>query len=182
MAIWIFIGIIVLLILYVVSSYNGLVKLKNKVKTNWSQIDVVLKRRADLIPNLVETVKGYAQHEQDTLEEVIQARNTYVQANAPEEQMKASGELTQALNKLLMLSEAYPDLKANTNFVQLQNDLKETEDKIAFARQFYNDSVYAYQNKREMFPSNIIAGMFHFEEFPFFETDEQSKEVPKVEF
>lgn len=182
MAMWIVIGVVVVLVLYVISIYNSLTRLKNKVKTNWSQIDVVLKRRADLIPNLVETVKGYAKHEQETLDNVIKARNTYVNASIPEEQMKASGELTQALSKLMMLSEAYPDLKANTNFVQMQNDLKETEDKITFARQFYNDSVYAYQNKLEMFPSNIIASLFHFEEFKFFETDEQSREVPKVEF
>ena len=182
MAMWIVIGVVVVLVLYVISIFNSLTRLKNKVKTNWSQIDVVLKRRADLIPNLVETVKGYAKHEKETLDNVIKARNTYVNASMPGDQMKASGELTQALSKLMMLSEAYPDLKANTNFVQMQNDLKETEDKITFARQFYNDSVYTYQNKLEMFPSNIIANLFHFEEFKFFETDEQSKEVPKVEF
>ena len=182
MGLYIIIAIVVILVIYVVSAYNGLTKLRNKVKTNWSQIDVVLKRRADLIPNLVETVKGYASHEKETLDAVVKARNTYTSASLPEDQMKASGELTQALNKLFMLSEAYPDLKANTNFIQLQNELKETEDKISFARQFYNDSVYAYQNKREMFPSNIIASMFNFKEYPFFEVDEKDKEVPHVQF
>ena len=147
--IWIIVGIIVVLVLYVGMTYNSLTGLRNKVKTNWAQIDVVLKRRADLIPNLVETVKGYAKHEQETLDHVIKARNTYVSASLPEDQMKAAGELTQALNKLMMLSEAYPDLKANTNFIQLQNELRDTEDKITYARQFYNDSVYAYQNKIE---------------------------------
>lgn len=178
----ILIVVVVLLVLYVVMTYNTLTRLRNKVKTNWSQIDVVLKRRADLIPNLVETVKGYAKHEQETLDKVIKARNTYVSASLPEDQMKAAGELTQALNKLIALSEAYPDLKANTNFIELQNELKETENKITFARQFYNDSVYGYQNKIEMFPSNIIANIFGFKSFAFFEADAGDKEVPKVEF
>lgn len=182
MAIWIIVGVIVVIVLYVMMTYNALTRLKNKVKTNWAQIDVVLKRRADLIPNLVETVKGYAKHEKETLDAVIQARNTYASASLPEEQMKASGELTQALNKLMMLSEAYPDLKANTNFIQLQNELTETEEKIRFARQFYNDSVYTYQNKLEMFPSNIIANLFGFKPFAFFEANEQDKEVPHVSF
>lgn len=182
MALWIVLGIVILIVIYVVMTYNSLTRLKNKVKTNWAQIDVVLKRRADLIPNLVETVKGYAKHEKETLDDVIKARNTYVSASLPEDQMKASGELTQALNKLMMLSEAYPDLKANTNFIQLQNELTETEEKIRFARQFYNDSVYSYLNKLEMFPSNIIANMFGFKPFAFFEADEQDKETPKVAF
>lgn len=180
--IWVILGVIVVIVLWVGMTYNALTRLKNKVKTNWAQIDVVLKRRADLIPNLVETVKGYAKHEKETLDDVIKARNTYVSASLPEDQMQASGELTQALSKLMMLSEAYPDLKANTNFIQLQNELRETEDKITFARQFYNDSVYAYQNKIEMFPSNLIAGMFGFKEFPFFEVDEADKKVPEVKF
>ena len=183
MKIWLIVMIVVvLIILYIGMTYNALTRLRNKVKTNWSQIDVVLKRRADLIPNLVETVKGYAKHEKETLDAVIKARNTYVSASLPEDQMKASGELTQALSKLMMLSEAYPDLKANTNFIQLQNDLKETEDKITFARQFYNDSVYTYQNKIEMFPSNLIAGMFGFKDFAFFEVDEADKKAPEVKF
>lgn len=167
---------------YVYTAYNSLTRLRNKVKAQWAQIDVVLKRRADLIPNLVETVKGYASHERETLDDVIKARNTYVSATDIDAQMKSSGDLTQALNKLLMLGEAYPDLKANTNFIQLQNELTETEDKISFARQFYNDSVYVYQNKIEMFPSNIIANIFKFKPMSFFETDETDKEVPEVKF
>lgn len=183
MTVWIIVGVIIFIIIaYIGVTYNALTGLRNKVKTNWAQIDVVLKRRADLIPNLVETVKGYAKHEKETLDAVIKARNTYVSASLPEDQMKASGELTQALNKLMMLSEAYPDLKANTNFVQLQNELKTTEDKITFARQFYNDSVYAYQNKIEMFPSVIIANMFGFKAFAFFEVSEEDKKVPEVKF
>lgn len=179
----IIIVVVVLLILgWIVSSYNGLVSLRNKVRDQWSQIDVLLKRRSDLIPNLVETVKGYAKHEEGTLEAVINARNKVVAAPSKEAEMEANGELTQALNKLFALSEAYPDLKANTNFLDLQNNLKDTEDKISYARQFYNDAVLKYQNKREMFPTNIIAGMFHFEAEKFFEATEAEKETPKVQF
>ena len=178
------IAIIILVVLgfYVMGAYNDLVKERNKVRTNWSQIDVVLKRRNDLIPNLVETVKGYAKHEKETLDAVIKARNTYVSATVPEEQMKAAGEITQALSKIMALSEAYPDLKANTNFTELQKELTETEDKITFARQFYNDSVYGYQNKIEMFPTNVIAGLFGFKPFAFFEANESEREAPKVQF
>ena len=140
--IWIIIAVIVvLLILYVMGTYNTLVKLRNRVKDQWAQIEVLLKRRADLIPNLVETVKGYASHEKSTLEGVIEARNKAISATTPQEEMQASGELTQALSRLLALTEAYPDLKANTNFTDLQNNLKDTEDKISFGRQFYNDTV-----------------------------------------
>ena len=174
--------IVVLLLLYVVSAYNGLVNLRNKVKDGWAQIDVLLKRRNDLIPNLVETVKGYATHEKTTLDAVITARNKAVNASSPEEEMKAAGEVTQALGRLFALSEAYPDLKANTNFMDLQNNLKETEDKISYARQFYNDNVLEYKNKLEMFPSNIIASMFGFKPEAFFEATEEEKEVPKVQF
>ena len=174
--------IIVILMAYVIGTYNGLVNLRNKVKDGWAQIDVLLKRRNDLIPNLVETVKGYAKHEQGTLEAVISARNKAVNANGQEEEMQAAGELTKALGKLFALAEAYPDLKANTNFLDLQNNLKETEDKISYARQFYNDNVLEYKNKIEMFPSNIIASMFGFKPEPFFEATEEEKEVPKVEF
>lgn len=174
--------IVLLIVIFVFTTYNSLTRLKNKVKAQWAQVDVVLKRRADLIPNLVETVKGYATHEKETLDAVIKARNTYTTASSVEDQMQSSGELTQALSKLLMLGEAYPDLKANTNFVQLQNELKDTEDKISFARQFYNDTVYMYQNKIEMFPSNLIASMFGFKPMAFFETEEVDKEVPEVKF
>lgn len=177
------IGVVVLLfILFIIGAYNSLVTLRNRVSDQWSQIDVQLKRRADLVPNLVETVKGYASHERETLDEVISARNKFQSANTPEAEMQASGDLTKALSRLMVLSEAYPDLKANQNFLQLQGDLNGIEEKIAYARQFYNDSALTYKNKVEMFPSNIIAGMFHFESKPFFEIDEASKEAPKVSF
>lgn len=173
---------VVLIIIYCIVAYNALTRLKNRVKTNWAQIDVVLKRRADLIPNLVETVKGYASHEKDTLEAAIQARNTYVSANTPQDQLAASGELNQALSRLLMLGEAYPDLKANTNFLELQTELRNTEDKITYARQFYNDSVNKYTNQIEVFPSVIIAKMFSFGTFNYFEVQDTDKTVPKVTF
>jgi len=174
--------LVFLLIIFVIGTYNSLIKLRNLVSDQWAQIDVQLKRRFDLIPNLVETVKGYASHEKETLEAVINARNKFKSANTPEEEMEASGDLTRALSRLMVLSEAYPDLKANQNFLQLQNDLKEVEDKIAYSRQFYNDSVLTYKNKLEVFPSNIIAGIFNFQPKKFFEAEEASREAPKVSF
>lgn len=175
-------GVVLLLIIYFVITYNGLVRLRNMVKDQWSQIDVHLKRRADLIPNLVETVKGYAKHESETLENVIKARNKAINAGNMEDEMKANGELTSALNKLFALAESYPDLKANSNFIDLQNNLKETEDKISYARQFYNDAVLKYKNKLEVFPSNIVAKMFGFKPEAFFEVLDTEREVPKVKF
>ena len=175
-------AVVLLLIIFVISSYNKLVKQKVNVEEAFATMDVYLKKRFDLIPNLVETVKGYAKHEKETLEGAIRARNSYVTAATPEEQLKNAGELERSLSRLMMLQESYPDLKANTNFMSLQNDLKDTEDKISYARQFYNDDVKQYVNKLEMFPSNIIASMFHFEKMNFFEVDEASKEVPKVQF
>ena len=174
--------VIVLILLFVVTNYNGLVKLRNKVRDQFSQIDVQLKKRSDLIPNLVETVKGYSKHESETLEKVIQARNTYLSAGTPDEKMKSSGELSQAISKLFALAESYPDLKANTNFLDLQNQLKEIEDKISYARQFYNDSVLMYNNKIEMFPSNLIAGMFNFTKESFFEASDKERENVEVKF
>ena len=174
--------IVVLLGIYVAAFYNGLVTLKNRVKDQWSQIDVQLKRRADLIPNLVETVKGYATHEKETLDQVMEARNNFSNSKTVEEEIKNSGELTQALGRLIAVAENYPDLKANTNFLQMQNDLRDTEDKIAIARQFYNDTVLTYNNKVETFPSNIIAGMFHFKVEVFFEASEAEKVTPQVKF
>lgn len=174
--------VIVVIVAYFISTYNGLINLRNQVKDQWSQIDVLLKRRADLIPNLVETVKGYAKHEKDTFESVINARNKVLSSESTKEEMKANGELTQALGRLFALSEAYPELKANTNFTDLQANLKETEDKIQYSRQFYNDSVLKYKNKLEMFPSNIVASLFGFKEEAFFEANEKEKEVPKVQF
>ena len=183
MGIIIAIVVVVLLILaYFVSTYNTLVRLRNKVKDQWAQIDVVLKNRYDLIPNLVETVKGYAKHEKDTLEAVISARNSAVSASTPEDEMKADGEVTKALSKLFALAESYPELKANENFMDLQNNLKEIEEKIRFARQFYNDSAMGFNNLVQMFPSNIIANMFGFKKFEYFKAEEKEKEVPKVEF
>ena len=152
---------------WVVMVYNGLVVLKNRVKNAWSQIDVQLKRRCDLIPNLIETVKGYAAHESATLENVVKARQQAINVG---DNVKNRAE------------ENYPDLKANQNFMQLQEELTSTENKISFARQFYNDAVMAYNNKKEMFPSSIIAGIFNFEHRDFFEIAEAEKAVPKVSF
>lgn len=174
--------VVVLLIGFVVGNYNSLVTLRNKVKDEWAQIDVLLKRRFDLIPNLVETVKGYAKHESETLEKVIQARNQFATAKTPEEEMEANNQVTGALRQLFALAESYPDLKANDNFKDLQANLKETEDKIAYARQFYNDSVMIYQNKRQMFPSNIVASLFGFKEEKFFEVVGEERENVKVQF
>lgn len=177
--------IIVLLIIGVVVMYNGLVRLRNQMNNAWSQIDVQLKRRHDLIPNLIETVKGYAAHERQTLEEVVNARNLAQGAvgKGVGAQSKAEGELSGALSRLLAVAEAYPDLKANQNFLSLQEELTSTENKIAFSRQFYNDSVLTLNNKVQMFPSNIIAGMFSFSEGEFFEIEvPKEREVPKVSF
>lgn len=184
MPIWLIvvIVIVVLLILWFVVTYNSLIGLRNRVQDQWSQIDVQLKRRADLIPNLVETVKGYAKHETDTLKKVVQARNTYLAATTPEDQMKADGELNSVISKLFALSESYPDLKANTNFANLQSELTTTEDKISYARQFYNDDVLKYNDKIEMFPSNIIAKMFGFKTGTFFNVNESERENVQVKF
>ena len=182
MTLIIIIGVIVLLILWFVVTYNKLIGLRNKKDDQWSQIEVQLKRRADLIPNLVETVKGYAKHEKSTFEEVIKARNTYLEAKTPEAEIKASAGVSNALSKLFALAENYPELKANQNFLSLQNDLKDTEDKISYARQFYNDSVLTYNNKVEMVPSNIVAGLTGFKKGTFFEVEEKDKEAPKVSF
>ncbi len=184
MPIWliIVIAIVVILIIWFVATYNSLINLRNRVKDQWSQIDVQLKRRADLIPNLVETVKGYAKHEKTTLDEVINARNSFNSASSKEEEIKASGELTGMLNRLFALAESYPDLKANQNFMSLQNDLRDTEDKISTMRQFYNDTVLTYNNKVETIPSNIVAKLANFKVESFFEMNEQEKEVPKVSF
>ena len=174
--------VVVLIILWAISVYNQLIALRNRVKDQWAQIDVQLKRRFDLIPNLVETVKGYTKHESETLEAVIKARNTYVSATLPEDQMKADGELTQAISKLFALTESYPELKANTNFQALQQELTETESKIAAARQFYNDTVMVYNNKVSMVPSNIIASLFKFNKEAFFEANETERQNVQVKF
>ena len=172
----------ILIVFWAISVYNKLIALRNRVKDQWAQIDVQLKRRFDLIPNLVETVKGYTKHESETLEAVIKARNTYVSATLPEDQMKADGELTKAISKLFALTESYPELKANTNFQALQQELTETERKIASARQFYNDTVMVYNNKVDMVPSNIIASLFRFEKEAFFEANETERQNVQVKF
>jgi len=175
-------AIIIILAGYVISVYNKLVNGRNKVDNQWSQIDIELKRRNDLIPNLVETVKGYAKHEEGTLTGVIEARNKAVSATTVNEKIEANNQLTGALNKLFALSESYPELKANTNFLSLQDDLKDTEDKITYARQFYNDAAMTFNNLTEMFPSNIVASIFGFKKYDFFKIDEKEKETPKVKF
>ena len=184
MPVWLIVVIVVLvlLVLYVVSVYNSLVSLRNKVNDQYSQIDVELKRRFDLVPNLIETVKGYTKHEKTTLEDIVKARNTYANAGNMQDQLKADGELTQAISKLFALTESYPDLKANENFINLQNELSEIEQKIVYARQFYNDSVLKLNNKIEMFPSNIVAGMFNFSKKEFFEASKEERENVKVKF
>ena len=159
--------IILAIVLYLISGYNGLVKARNRVKNSYSQIDVQLKRRNDLIPNLVETVKGYAGHEKDVFENVTS---------------EANNALTGALTSLFAIAENYPELKADQNFKELQSELTETEDKISYSRQFYNDAVLMYNNKCEQFPSNIIAGMFNFKEADFFEIASGEREAPKVQF
>jgi LemA protein len=162
--------------------YNRLVRLRNRIDNAWSQIDVQLQRRHDLIPNLIETVKGYAAHERETLERVVEARNQAVQAQGPAAQGQAENVLSGALRQLFALSEAYPDLKANQNFLNLQEELTSTEDRVAYARQFYNDSVLKYNNRIQSIPSNVIAGMFNFGEREYFEGEEGTREVPRVQF
>lgn len=162
--------------------YNRLVNLRNRVQNSFSQIDVQLKRRNDLIPNLVETVKGYASHEKEVLEDVTKARTSVMNASGVKETSEADNQLTGALKTLFAVAENYPDLKANSNFQQLQSELSDTEDKIAYSRQFYNDTVLMYNNVCQQFPSNILAKLFGFKPSEFFEADEASREVPEVEF
>lgn len=183
MAGFIFLGIVVLAVVFFVGAYNSLVGLRNRVKNAWSQIDVQLKRRHDLIPNLVETAKGYMTHERETLSAVTEARSRAMGAGTVAEKGAAETQLSQALSRFLVSVEAYPDLKANTNFLALQEELTSTENKIAFARQSYTDAVNFYNNKIEMFPSNVVAGMFNFRPETFFEIEEPAqREAPKVSF
>jgi LemA protein len=175
--------VVVLLIVYVIAAYNGLIRRRNQIENAWSQIDVQLKRRLDLVPNLVETVKGYAAHERETLDAVIKARNAAIAApGTPHAQAEADNALTGALRQVFALSEAYPDLKANQNFLALQEELTATEGRVAYARQFYNDSVLDYNNKLQQFPTNMIAGQLKFERREYFEADEAARTVPTVEF
>jgi LemA protein len=182
---WIFIILLILVVLvviYLVAAYNGLIRRRNQIENAWSQIDVQLKRRHDLIPNLVETVKGYAAHEKETLDAVIRARNAAVAAPTPGAQAAAENQLTGTLRQLFALGEAYPDLKANQNFLALQEELTATEGRVAYARQFYNDSVLGYNNKLQQFPTMFFARMLKFERREYFEVDEAARTAPTVEF
>ncbi len=179
----IIVGGLALLVLFVIAMYNALVRLRNQVDNAWSQIDVQLKRRHDLIPNLIETAKGYMKHERGTFEAITQARSQAMGAKTVAESSKAESLLGEALSKFMLVVENYPDLKANQNFLALQEELTGTENRIAFARQSYNDQVLFYNNKIQMFPSNIIAGMFAFSKRDFFEIEVAAeREVPKVSF
>jgi LemA protein len=181
-ALIIVIVVVVLLALFAVMTYNGLVKLRTRVEGAWAQIDVQLKRRYDLIPNLVETVKGYASHERETLEAVIAARNTAVKADGPAQAAGAENVLTGALRQLFAVSEAYPDLKANQNFLALQEELTGTEGRIAYSRQYYNDAVQGYNTKIQVFPPALFARMFGFTAKEYFETEGETRENVKVQF
>ncbi|NUP89622.1 MAG: LemA family protein [Candidatus Sumerlaeia bacterium] len=176
-------GIVLLVVIWLIVTYNGLVALKNRVENAWSQIDVQLKRRYDLIPNLIETVKGYLKHERETLENVIRARQVAMDAKGVKEQAAAENMLTSTLRSLFAVSEAYPDLKADQNMARLQEELSATENKIAFARQFYNDETQRLNTSIESFPANIVAGMFRFEKREFFEIEAAGeRQAPKVSF
>ncbi|MBV9952526.1 MAG: LemA family protein [Acidimicrobiia bacterium] len=181
-ALIIIVVLIVLLVVILIAMYNGLVKLRNKVENAWAQIDVQLKRRYDLIPNLVETVKGYAAHERETLEAVIAARNSAMTAGTPQEQAQAENVLSGTLKSLFALSEAYPDLKANQNFLNLQEELTSSEDRIAYARQFYNDTVNRYNTKIQTFPSVVLAGAFNFKQREYFEAEGEATGPVHVQF
>ncbi|PID60787.1 MAG: hypothetical protein CR986_03460 [Ignavibacteriae bacterium] len=179
----VFVIVVVVIALYATQIYNSLVRLRNQVKNAWSQIDVQLKRRHDLIPNLIETVKGYMTHERETLENITKARSAAVGASSVKDKSQAETELSSALGKFNLVVENYPELKANENFLTLQEELTATENKISFARQSYNDQVLQYNNKIEMFPSNILAGMFNFNKEEFFEIEVAAeRELPKVKF
>lgn len=175
-------AVAVLAVFVVVAIYNGLVTLRNRCENAWSQIDVQLRRRNDLIPNLVETVKGYAAHEKTTFQKITEARAQMAGAKTVKETSDANNMLTGALKSLFAVVENYPELKANQNFLKLQEELTTTENKISYARQFYNDSVMKYDTKRQVFPSNIIASLFNFIDRDYFEVEESAKEVPKVDF
>ena len=180
---WILLGIVAIVVIGAIAIYNGLVRSKQQTTNAWAQIDVQLKRRYDLIPNLVETVKGYMKFEQETLQKVIDARSSAMNARGVADKAQAENALTQALGGFFAVAEAYPDLKASANMAQLQEELRSTENKIAYARQFYNDSVMEYNTKLQQFPSNIFAGMFNFKPAELFEiTEPQEREPVKVSF
>jgi LemA protein len=175
-------AIVLIVVLFFWLGYNSLVKNRNRVDNAWSQIDVQLKRRHDLIPNLVETVKGYAAHERGTFEAVTNARANAINAQGPEQTAAAENQLTGALKSLFAVAEAYPDLKANQNFLNLQEELTSAEDRIAYARQFFNDSVLSYNTQIQKFPTVLLAGMFHFEKREFFDAAPEDTETPQVQF
>jgi LemA protein len=176
-------GFLIVLVLLAIGIYNSLVRLRNQVDNAWSQIDVQLKRRHDLIPNLVETAKGYMTHERETFEKITEARSKAMGAHNVSDASRAEGQLTEALSKFMLVVENYPELKANQNFLSLQETLTSTENKIAFSRQGYNDQVLFYNNKIQMFPSNIVAGMFSFTKRDYFEIqNEAERSVPQVKF
>lgn len=179
---WIILIIVVLLVIFVISTYNGLVKAKMNVENSWSQIDVQLQRRFDLIPNFVETVKGYMAHEQETFEKIAKLRTSWANATTVSDKAEIDSEISSALKTIMAVSENYPELKANTNFLQLSEELRNTENKISFSRQFYNDSVTMYNTKLQVFPSNIIAGMFNFTPRDLFKTDDTARQNVKVDF
>lgn len=176
------VGILVLFLLFVWMTYNSLIVLRERIKEALSSIDIQLKRRVDLIPNLIETVKGYAKHEKDVFENVTKARSAMMKADGPQEKGKASDMLTGALKSLFAVAEAYPNLQASDNFKELQEELSDTENKISYSRQFYNSNVLAYNTKIKMFPSSLIASQFGFKEVEFFETEESEKKPVKVTF
>ena len=182
MLLWVILGVVLLVVLYGIVQYNALIRLRNRIESAWSQIDVQLQRRYDLIPNLVETVKGYAGHEKAVFENVTEARANAMNPHGPAEQAQAENMVTSALKSLFAVAEAYPDLKANQNFAGLQEELSGTEGKIAYARQFYNDSVQSYNTKIQTFPTNLIAGPFGFKEREYFEADEAGRGPVQVQF
>jgi LemA protein len=182
MLLGIVLGLVVLVLLFGILQFNGLVRLRNRIESAWSQIDVQLQRRYDLIPNLVETVKGYASHEKAVFENVTEARSRAMSAQGPADQAQAENVVTSALKSLFAVAEAYPDLKANQNFAGLQEELSGTEGKIAYARQFYNDTVQSYNTKVQTFPSNLVAGSFGFKEREYFEADDTSRGPVQVRF
>ena len=179
----IIIGVVIfLLLVFIIKTYNSLIKAKNNVKNSFAQIDTQLQRRFDLIPNLVETVKGIAAHEKTLLENVTAARTGYMNANSTEEKINMNNQLSSSLKALFAVVENYPEIKANENFSKLQAELSKTEDKVMYSRQFYNDSVTIYNNKLQMFPNNLIGAMFGFKEEVLFKANEGAEEAPKVQF
>lgn len=182
LALWTLIIVVAIIVLWFILSYNSFVRLRNNINNAWSQIDVQLKRRFDLIPNLIETVKGYMKHEKNTLKDITEARTAFMKATGPAQKAKAENMLEGALKTVFAVAESYPKLEASKNFMQLQEELSGTESKIAYARQFYNDSVLSFNNKVQTFPSKIIAGMFNFSLREFFKTEESERKNVKVSF